>query len=191
MSELPEDVRSILNPGEKILFAVKQSLDVLPEMIFVTNKRLVFRKSSALGLKKTVTDYPYSDIVNITIDRGLMRSTVGIKMRSGGELKITDIPKEEAYQLHRVIRERIFGAHEEPKITKLPFPPSAEARKIEKPKCPHCSKEVEEDFTICPHCGSTLRQKCHECGKPVSPEFKICPFCGADLEDSESLGEPY
>ena len=150
MSELPEDVRSILNPGEKILFAVKQSLDVLPEMIFVTNKRLIFRKSSALGLKKTVTDYPYSDIVNITIDRGLVRSTVDIKMRSGGELKITDIPKEEAYQLHRVIRERVFGAHEEPKITELPFPPSAEARKIEKPKCPHCSKEVEEDFTICP-----------------------------------------
>jgi len=189
LSELPEDVRSILNPGEKILFAVKQSLDVLPEMIFVTNKRLIFRKSSALGLKKTVTDYPYSDIVNITIDRGLIRSTVDIKMRSGGELKMTDIPKDEAYQLHRAIRERIFGAHEEPKITKLPFPPGAEIEKIEKLKCPHCSKQVEEDFTICPHCGSALKLKCHECGKPISSEFKICPFCGTDLEETTSLGE--
>jgi len=191
LSELPEDVRSILNPGEKILFAVKQSLDVLPEMIFVTNRRLIFRKSSALGLKKTVTDYPYSDIVNITVDRGLIRSTVQIKMRSGGELKITDIPKDEAYQLHRAIRERISGVHEEPKMLELPFPPGAEAKKIEKLKCPYCGKEVIEDFTICPHCGFALKLKCHECGKPVSPEFKICPFCGAALENSASLEEPY
>jgi len=191
LSELPEDVRNILNPGEKILFAVKQSLDVLPEMIFVTNTRLIFRKSSALGLKKTVTDYPYSDIVNITIDRGLIRSTVEIKMRSGGELKITDIPKKEAYQLHRAIRERIFGVHEERKVPELPFPPSAKVKKIEKLKCPHCSKEVVEDFTICPHCGFALKLKCLECGKPVSPEFKICPFCGADLEETASLEEPY
>jgi len=191
LSELPEDVRNILNPGEKILFAVKQSLDVLPEMIFVTNRRLIFRKSSALGLKKTVTDYPYSDIVNITIDRGLIRSTVEIKMRSGGELKISDIPKVEAYQLHRAIRERISRIHEEQKTPELPFPPGAEAKKIEKLKCPHCSKEVIEDFTICPHCGFSLKPKCHECGKPVSPKFKICPFCGADLEDSAPLEEPY
>ena len=191
MSELPEDVRNILNPGEKILLAVKQSLDVLPEMIFVTNRRLVFRKSSALGLKKTVTDYPYSEIVNITIDRGLVRSTVEIKMRSGGELKITDIPKEAAYQLHRAIRERISGAHEEPKALELPSPPGAEAKRIEKLKCPHCSKEVIEDFTICPHCGFALKLKCQECGKRVSPEFKICLFCGADLEDDISLEESY
>ncbi len=166
MSELPEDVRNILGPGEKILLAVKQSLDVLPEMIFVTDRRLIFRKSSALGLKKTVTDYPFSEIVNITIDRGLIRSTVDIKMRSGGELKITDIPKEEAYQLHRAIRERIFGRREEPKAVELPFPPSAEAKKIDE-------------------------LKCQECGKPVSAEFKICPFCGADLEDLASLEEQY
>jgi len=191
LSELPEDVRNILNPGEKILLAVKQSLDVLPEMIFVTNRRLVFRKSSALGLKKTVTDYPYSEIVNITIDRGLVRSTVEIKMRSGGELKITDIPKEAAYQLHRAIRERISGAHEEPKALELPSPPGAEAKRIEKLKCPHCSKEVIEDFTICPHCGFALKLKCQECGKRVSPEFKICLFCGADLEDDISLEESY
>jgi len=191
LSELPEDVRNILGPGEKILLAVRQSLDVLPEMIFVTDRRLVFRKSSALGLKKTVTDYPFSEIVNITIDRGLIRSTVDIKMRSGGELKITDIPKEEAYQLHRVIRERIFGRREEPKAVELPFPPGAEARKIEKLKCPHCGKEVVEDFTVCPHCGFALKLKCQECGKPVSAEFKICPFCGTDLEDLASLEEQY
>ena len=191
MSELPEDVRNILNPGGKILLVVKQSLDVLPEMVFVTNKRLIHRRSSALGLKKTVTDYLYSDVVNITIDRGLVRSTVDIKMRSGGELKMTDIPKEEAYQLHRAIRERISGVHEEPKVLELPSPPGAEAKKIEKLKCPHCSKEVTEDFTMCPHCGFTLKLKCQECGKPVSREFKICPFCGADLEDSVFLEEPY
>jgi len=191
LSELPEDVRNILNPGEKILLAVKQSLDILPEMIFVTNRRIVFRKSSALGLKKTVTDYPYSEIVNITIDRGLVRSTVEIKMRSGGELKITDIPKEAAYQLHRAIRERISGVHEEPKALELPSLPGAEAKRIEKLKCPHCSKEVVEDFSICPHCGFALKLKCQECGKRVSPEFKICPFCGADLEDHVSLEESY
>ena len=191
LSELPEDVSNILDPGEKILLAVKQSLDVLPEMIFVTNRRLIFRKSSALGLKKTLTDYPYSDIVNITIDRGLVRSTVDIKMRSGGELKITDIPKEEAYQLHRAIRERISRVHEEAKVVEPSSPLSAEAKKIERLKCPRCSREVIEEFTICPHCGFGLKLKCQECGKQVSAEFRICPFCGADLEESAYLEEPY
>jgi type IV pilus assembly protein PilB len=47
------------------------------------------------------------------------------------------------------------------------------------PRCPTCRREVDDAFSICPHCSATLRLSCTGCNKPLSAEWVSCPYCGA------------
>jgi hypothetical protein len=47
--------------------------------VIITNERIIFRHPHALGLKKDYTDYSYRDITNVTLDKGILRSSIGPK----------------------------------------------------------------------------------------------------------------
>lgn len=49
----------------------------------------------------------------------------------------------------------------------------------ELPLCPSCQRYVEDDFRICPHCRTALRDACGGCGKLVDVRWPICPYCGS------------
>jgi hypothetical protein len=44
--------------------------------------------------------------------------------------------------------------------------------------CPHCGKEVRQDFAFCPVCGASLHPICPQCGKSLQQGWKNCPHCG-------------
>jgi type IV pilus assembly protein PilB len=48
-------------------------------------------------------------------------------------------------------------------------------------RCPTCQEEVEERFTLCPHCSTVLRAICNGCGKPLNAGWVTCPHCGARI----------
>lgn len=50
----------------------------------------------------------------------------------------------------------------------------------ELPLCPSCQRYVEDDFVLCPHCQTKLRDNCHACGRLVDLKWSICPYCSAD-----------
>jgi predicted amidophosphoribosyltransferase len=50
-------------------------------------------------------------------------------------------------------------------------------------ECPQCGKPVEEEWQVCPYCGTGLASECPECGKATEPDWVACPFCGAALKD--------
>ncbi len=43
--------------------------------------------------------------------------------------------------------------------------------------CPACSKDIEGDFLICPHCRKKLKNSCINCAKPLELDWKVCPYC--------------
>ncbi len=49
----------------------------------------------------------------------------------------------------------------------------------EAPRCPACDREVEENFTVCPHCATVLQCNCSSCSMRLQKEWQICPYCGA------------
>ncbi|MDQ4045401.1 MAG: zinc ribbon domain-containing protein [Chloroflexota bacterium] len=49
----------------------------------------------------------------------------------------------------------------------------------ELPLCPTCHHYVEDDYRICPHCNSQLKEPCHSCGRLVDLQWSICPYCVA------------
>ena len=48
----------------------------------------------------------------------------------------------------------------------------------EEAHCPTCERQIEENFTLCPHCGTTLRSTCSSCGMQLQKEWQLCPYCG-------------
>ncbi|NOZ26694.1 MAG: zinc ribbon domain-containing protein [Chloroflexi bacterium] len=50
--------------------------------------------------------------------------------------------------------------------------------------CPNCGGPVEEDFVLCPRCGTQLKRSCPSCHKAVDTDWVACPYCGATLEES-------
>lgn len=50
----------------------------------------------------------------------------------------------------------------------------------ELPLCPTCQHFVAEDFQLCPHCHTQLRDACVACDRLVDLRWSLCPYCGAD-----------
>jgi len=48
----------------------------------------------------------------------------------------------------------------------------------ELPHCPSCHRYVEDDYRLCPHCQTQLRESCVSCGRLVDLKWSLCPFCG-------------
>ncbi len=45
--------------------------------------------------------------------------------------------------------------------------------------CPGCSKEIEFDWMVCPHCLLRLRESCSSCQQGKLISHRYCPACGA------------
>ena len=177
-------MKHLINYDEKLIWVLNAS-----ETVALTDQRIIIRKSGGLGFKKSFVDYPYSNMDNIILDRGLRRASVEILMRSGVQsLKIGSLSKSDAFQLHRIIRENIMHSSSR---SGQPFPviiqnPS-EPRPTDKNKsssdqeCSKCGRKVSPDYAVCPFCSYALKVECPECGKQIERRFKVCPYCGEDL----------
>ena len=47
--------------------------------------------------------------------------------------------------------------------------------------CPECGYPTQEDFVLCPRCGTELMTACPECHRAVTTDWVRCAYCGADL----------
>ena len=50
-------------------------------------------------------------------------------------------------------------------------------------RCPVCDTPVQEQFVVCPKCGTKLHASCPNCAAPVEPDWKVCPKCAQPLTD--------
>lgn len=182
MLPVPDDMKHLINYEEKVIWVLHGS-----ETAVLTDHRIIIRKTGGLGLKKSFVDYPYSNMVNIKLDRGIRRASVEILMQSGVQnIKIGNLTKPDAYQLHRILRENVV--RKSSSGPPQPFPvviqsterPSNLDRSGEQ-ECKKCGHKVAADFSLCPFCRYPLKVECPECGKKVDRKFKVCPYCGEDL----------
>ena len=112
--DAPSDLLKLLDQDEKLLLYMKQkkyrpSINI--ESVAITDRRVIFRKPSMLTIKKSFTDYTYADILNVTIDKGPLRSTLNLNLRlDGSDLLVDDIPNDEAQEAFKLIRQGIDNA---------------------------------------------------------------------------------
>ena len=124
-------IAEMLNADEKVLVVARQSRikpggsHFSPNVIYATDRRIILRDPSMLGLKQDIIDIPYNVITNAKIEKGLLSASVifhapglfnpnmpervpGVKRletHDHGENGIIDaIPKKKAEDLLEVIR---------------------------------------------------------------------------------------
>lgn len=110
----PSDLIKLLDQDEKLLLYMKQKKyhpAINIESIAITNKRIIFRKPSMLTIKKSYTDYSFADILNVTIEKGPLRSTLNLNLRpDGNDLVVEDIPNDDAQEAFKLVRQGIDKA---------------------------------------------------------------------------------
>jgi hypothetical protein len=109
--DLPDDVKKILGPNEKVEMYIKEKI-YHPKMnidsLVVTNERIILRHPHAAGLKKDYTDYSYSDIDGVEMDKGVMRSKLRLKLKGNDEsLELDKLPTDHAQKGYGIIRENV------------------------------------------------------------------------------------
>ena len=186
MAMLPEDMKHLINYDERVAWIVHGS-----ETVIVSDQRIILRKSGGLRLKKSFVDYPYTNMVNIKLDRGVRKASVEILMRSGIQsIRISNLSRSDAYQLHRILRENIVRTSTSQ--PGQPFPVIIEKSErseklLDEHECAKCGRRVSADFSLCPFCRNALKIECPECGKQLDSKFKLCPYCGDDLSYLEEI----
>lgn len=69
----------------------------------------------------------------------------------------------------------------------------------ERPRCPGCSRQVKEEWILCPDCHTTLKNVCQNCNNSLHLAWAICPFCatpvaaqspGSDQQNSSGQEQP-
>src|ERR687885_1654033 len=130
-------IRHMLNPNEEVFVVARQSRfkpggsKFTPNVVFGTDRRIILKDPSMLGLRENVVDIPYDMISSVRIDKGVFSSNIIFKapglinsarrgkldklvMSDKDEIKreqvgeqdgiITAIPKDKAEDLLEVIR---------------------------------------------------------------------------------------
>jgi len=114
--DVPEEVRKVLIPGEKVLHAVRQARieqPITPDAIIVTTERVMIRRPKLFGFTASNKDFRYSDMGNVIVHRGILNSTVEVKMRFlSHDLMLRAIPNEEAPLISKTIQKGIDGRFE-------------------------------------------------------------------------------
>ena len=103
---LTKKLKKYLATDENILYVADTSPlkdAVYPPQVIVTNKRLIIREDKLIG--QELEDYSFRSIDNISVDEGLMFSTLIIKSSSGSERLVEGLSKKEAQEVMRYARE--------------------------------------------------------------------------------------
>jgi RNA polymerase subunit RPABC4/transcription elongation factor Spt4 len=54
--------------------------------------------------------------------------------------------------------------------------------------CPSCRRFTKEDWQVCPHCQTQIKDECKTCGRLLSFNWISCPYCARDRQDAAVEG---
>ena len=124
-SEKLNEIKKIsdrLEADEEVFQAIRQTKNPLkpggslftPDSIFATNKRVIIRNPSALGLRQRIQSYSYEKITDVKLEKGMLSSQIIINVPgSVFDGVIEAIPKNEAEALLKTIYDGITTAKKE------------------------------------------------------------------------------
>jgi hypothetical protein len=136
LSEI-DRIKNMLDATEVVKVVARQSKVmpggklITPKIIFATNKRLIIRDPTMLGLRSDVDTIPYSQINNVKLEKGLFTSRVLIKSGNFNRDEqgyIDAIPKDKAAQIVGIINEGIGRAQTH--VTEIVQPHDDESTKL-------------------------------------------------------------
>jgi hypothetical protein len=132
-----EEIRKIANrldQDEKVRLVAKQSRVrpggsalATPNIVFATDKRVIIRNPTMLGLRENIEDIPYDKMTSVKLEKGVFSSTILIRVPGLSEIsrvskssgliawgrgedgQIDALSKDKGERLFTIIREGIDG----------------------------------------------------------------------------------
>ncbi len=111
-----EKIADRLDDDEKVLLVTRQTKSPLksggsmftPSAIIVTDKKIIIRNPSALGMRQKLEYYSYDNIVDVKLERGMLSAALEINVPGSFEdARVDAISKNEAEQILRIIQEGV------------------------------------------------------------------------------------
>lgn len=99
----------LLTTGEDILYIAVQKkplVNILPDCIAITNKRILFFTPANLGLSIKFVDFVWKDIVDVFTKEEIIGAIFSVKTTGGAEMGVDYLPKVQARKLYQYAQER-------------------------------------------------------------------------------------
>src|ERR1700710_2145843 len=99
----------LLTTGEEIIYIATQKkplVNLLPDCVAITNKRLLFFTPANLGLSIKFVDFVWKDVVDVFIKEEIIGAIFSAKTTNGAEMGVDYLPKVQARKLYQYAQER-------------------------------------------------------------------------------------
>ncbi|RWY50992.1 hypothetical protein EPL05_13045 [Mucilaginibacter gilvus] len=99
----------LLTTGEDILYIAVQKkpiVNLFPDCIALTNKRILFFTPANLGLSIKFVDFVWKDIVDVYTKEEIIGAVFSVKTTNGAEMGVDYLPKVQARKLYQYAQER-------------------------------------------------------------------------------------
>ena len=99
----------LLSSGEETLYIAVQKkpiVNLFPDCVALTNKRILFFTPANLGLTIKFTDFVWKDILEVYTKEEIIGAVFSVQTISGAETAIDYLPKVQARKLYQYAQER-------------------------------------------------------------------------------------
>ncbi len=123
----------------------KPAINVFPDSIILTNKRIVLCKPKNLGLSMDFTDYAWDDIAGVFVKENILGSEFSFATQTDINVSIDYLPKAQARKIYTFAKEQL-------ELLKNPKVPAAaeinaQAGEIAEPEIPEIEEIQTEEVT--------------------------------------------
>jgi hypothetical protein len=99
----------LLTTGEEVLYIAVQKkplVNLFPDCIALTNKRILFFTPANLGLSIKFVDFVWKDVVDVYTKEEIIGAIFSVKTTNGAEMGVDYLPKVQARKLYQYAQER-------------------------------------------------------------------------------------
>jgi hypothetical protein len=99
----------LLTTGEEIIYIAVQKkplVNILPDCIAITNKRVLFFTPANLGLSIKFVDFVWKDVIDVYTKEEIIGAIFSVKTTNGAEMGVDYLPKVQARKLYQYAQER-------------------------------------------------------------------------------------
>jgi hypothetical protein len=99
----------LLTTGEEIIYIATQKkplVNLLPDCVALTNKRVLFFTPANLGLSIKFIDFVWKDVVDVFIKEEIIGAIFTVKTTNQAEMGVDYLPKVQARKLYQYAQER-------------------------------------------------------------------------------------
>lgn len=109
VEKILERINSLLTSNEQVEYIAvqkKPAINISPDCIALTNKRIIFCKPKNFGLSMDFKDYNWKDIADCHIKEGIIGSTFTMRTVRNSADMMDYLPKKQARKLYQFAQEK-------------------------------------------------------------------------------------